>query len=106
MTRSDDVINEDGHDVIAAHTRVVRGMAAALAAIAATGAGVTAAAANVMFMFALDTKAKRSMFNMPHEETPKGIEFDMSEQLEAGRWFEEAKQSVTLRSHDGWKLHG
>ena len=26
MTRSDDVINEDGHDVIAAHTRVVRGM--------------------------------------------------------------------------------
>lgn len=23
---------------------------------------------------------------------------------EAGRWFEEAKQSVTLRSHDGWKL--
>ena len=59
MTRSDDVINEDGHDVIAAHTRVVRGMAAALAAIAATGAGVTAAAANVMFMFALDTKAKR-----------------------------------------------
>ena len=37
MTRSDDVINEDGHDVIAAHTRVVRGMAAALAAIAATG---------------------------------------------------------------------
>lgn len=66
MTRSDDVINEDGHDVIAAHTRVVRGMAAALAAIAATGAGVTAAAANVMFMFALDTKAKRSMFNMPH----------------------------------------
>ena len=55
MTRSDDVINEDGHDVIAAHTRVVRGMAAALAAIAATGAGVTAAAANVMFMFALDT---------------------------------------------------
>ena len=106
MTRSDDVINEDGHDVIAAHTRVVRGMAAALAAIAATGAGVTAAAANVMFMFALDTKAKRSMFNMPHEETPKGIEFDMSEQLEAGRWFEEAKQSVTLRSHDEWKLHG
>jgi hypothetical protein len=78
MTRSDDVINEDGHDVIAAHTRVVRGMAAALAAIAATGAGVTAAAANVMFTFALDTKAKRSMFNMPHEETPKGIEFDMS----------------------------
>ena len=71
MTRSDDGINEDGHDVIAAHTRVVRGMAAALAAIAATGAGVTAAAANVMFMFALDTKAKRSMFNMPHEETPK-----------------------------------
>lgn len=66
MTRSDDVINEDGHDVIAAHTRVVRGMAAALAAIAATGAGVTAAAANVMFTFALDTKAKRSMFNMPH----------------------------------------
>ena len=101
MTRSDDVINEDGHDVIAAHTRVVRGMAAALAAIAATGAGVTAAAANVMFTFALDTKAKRSMFNMPHEETPKGIEFDMSEQLEAARWFEEAKQSVTLRSHDG-----
>ena len=71
MTRSDDVINEDGHDVIAAHTRVVRGMAAALAAIAATGAGVTAAAANVMFTFALDTKAKRSMFNMPHEETRK-----------------------------------
>ena len=106
MTRSDDVINEDGHDVIAAHTRVVRGMAAALAAIAATGAGVTAAAANVMFTFALDTKAKRSMFNMPHEETPKGIEFDMSEQLEAARWFEEAKQSVTLRSHDGLKLHG
>ena len=97
MTRSDDVINEDGHDVIATHTRVVRGMAAALAAIAATGAGVTAAAANVMFTFALDTKAKRSMFNMPHEETPKGIEFDMSEQLEAARWFEEAKQSVTLR---------
>ena len=30
------------------------------------------------------------MFNMPHEETPKGIEFDMSEQLEAARWFEEA----------------
>lgn len=58
MTRSDDVINEDGHDVIATHTRVVRGMAAALAAIAATGAGVTAAAANVMFTFALDTKAK------------------------------------------------
>ena len=29
MTRSDDVINEDGHDVIATHTRVVRGMAAA-----------------------------------------------------------------------------
>ena len=57
MTRSDDVINEDGHDVIATHTRVVRGMAAALAAIAATGAGVTAAAANVMFTFALDTKA-------------------------------------------------
>lgn len=81
MTRSDDVINEDGHDVIATHTRVVRGMAAALAAIAATGAGVTAAAANVMFTFALDTKAKRSTFNMPHEETPKGIEFDMSEQL-------------------------
>lgn len=106
MTRSDDVINEDGHDVIATHTRVVRGMAAALAAIAATGAGVTAAAANVMFTFALDTKAKRSMFNMPHEETPKGIEFDMSEQLEAARWFEEAKQSVTLRSHDGLKLHG
>lgn len=106
MTRSDDVINEDDHDVIAAHTRVVRGMAAALAAIAATGAGVTAAAANVMFTFALDTKAKRSMFNMPHEETPKGIEFDMSEQLEAARWFEEAKQSVTLRSHDGLKLHG
>ena len=106
MTRSDDVINEDGHDVIAAHTRVVRDMAAALAAIAATGAGVTAAAANVMFTFALDTKAKRSMFNMPHEETPKGIEFDMSEQLEAARWFEEAKQSVTLRSHDGLKLHG
>lgn len=26
MTRSDDVINEDGHDVIATHTRVVRGM--------------------------------------------------------------------------------
>lgn len=93
MTRSDDVINEDGHDVIATHTRVVRGMAAALAAIAATGAGVTAAAANVMFTFALDTKAKRSTFNMPHEETPKGIEFDMSEQLEAARWFEEAKQS-------------
>ena len=63
MTRSDDVINEDGHDVIAAHTHVVRGMAAALAAIAATGAGVTAAAANVMF-------------------------------------------TVTLRSHDGLKLHG
>ena len=84
MTRSDDVINEDGHDVIAAHTRVVRGMAAALAAIAATGAGVTAAAANVMFTFALDTKAKRSTFNMPHEETPKGIEFDMMGRYDDG----------------------
>ena len=108
MTRSDDVINEDGHDVIAAHTRVVRGDGCGhLPRLAASsGAGVTAAAANVMFTFALDTKAKRSMFNMPHEETPKGIEFDMSEQLEAARWFEEAKQSVTLRSHDGLKLHG
>lgn len=108
MTRSDAEVNGDCRDGIAAASCLkgtTVGLAAA-AAITAAGIGVTAVAANIMFAFALDTRAKRSMFNMPHEKTPAGPVANAVEQDEAAQWFEEVRQPVTLRSHDGLKLHG
>lgn len=83
------------------------------------GAGVTAAAtvgalyatANLLFSFALDTQARRSMMRRlqdgeledPQPETPAA---DMAEQEEAADWFEESKQPISMMSHDGFKLHG
>ena len=83
------------------------------------GAGVTAAAtvgalyatANLLFSFALDTQARRSMMRRlqdgeledPQPETPAA---DMAEQEEAADWFEESKQPISMMSRDGFKLHG
>ncbi len=71
MTRSDDVINEDGHGSHSHARSRCQGYGCGTCRDSHRQEQHHAAAANVMFTFALDTKAKRSMFNMPHEETPK-----------------------------------
>lgn len=86
---------------------VVSGVVAG--AIGVIGAGLFTTA-ELMFRLSLDTHYSHWMKRLmtgsaasPYLETPHR---DAAEEAEAVRWFESAKQPVSLRSEDGLKLNG
>ena len=79
----------------------------------ATGAATTLFAAGLalsadrLFRFALDTNNPKSIF---HRASPQDADkerlLNTGEAREAGAWFSEAKQPVSITSFDGLNLHG
>ncbi|MDK6349117.1 MAG: alpha/beta hydrolase [Bifidobacterium scardovii] len=73
---------------------------------AAALAGGVCLTAESLFSFALDTKAKRSMFRQPPDNgQPQQPIRDADECAAAADWFASSKQPVTLASDDGLQLH-
>ena len=82
-------------------TKVMIGCGAAAAL-----AGGVCLTAESLFSFALDTKAKRSMFRqLPDNGQPQQPIRDADECAAAADWFASSKQPVTLASDDGLQLH-
>ncbi|BAQ31305.1 alpha/beta hydrolase [Bifidobacterium scardovii] len=82
-------------------TKVMIGCGAAAAL-----AGGVCLTAESLFSFALDTKAKRSMFRQPPDNgQPQQPIRDADECAAAADWFASSKQPVTLASDDGLQLH-
>lgn len=82
------------------------GIGTGAAAAAALTLG-TIGLANALFRLALDTKPSWSMPNRALDtDGPQPDAMDADDIAESERWFDSAKQPVTLRSHDGLKLHG
>lgn len=74
--------------------------------VAAALAGGVCLTAESLFSFALDTKAKRSMFRqLPDNGQPQQPIRDADECAAAADWFASSKQPVTLASDDGLQLH-
>ena len=86
---------------------VVRNICIATGAATTLFAAGLALSADRLFRFALDTNNPKSIF---HRASPQDAEkerlLNTGEAREAGAWFSEAKQPVSITSFDGLNLHG
>lgn len=86
---------------------VVRNICIATGAATTLFAAGLALSADRLFRFALDTNNPKSIF---HRASPQDADkerlLNTSEAREAGAWFSEAKQPVSITSFDGLNLHG
>jgi fermentation-respiration switch protein FrsA (DUF1100 family) len=86
---------------------VVRNICIATGAATTLFAAGLALSADRLFRFALDTNNPKSIF---HRASPQDADkerlLNTGEAREAGAWFSEAKQPVSITSFDGLNLHG
>lgn len=86
---------------------VVRNICIATGATTTLFAAGLALSADRLFRFALDTNNPKSIF---HRASPQDADkerlLNTGEAREAGAWFSEAKQPVSITSFDGLNLHG
>lgn len=86
---------------------VVRNICIATGAATTLFAAGLALSADRLFRFALDTNNLKSIF---HRASPQDADkerlLNTGEAREAGAWFSEAKQPVSITSFDGLNLHG
>ena len=86
---------------------VVRNICIATGAATTLFAAGLALSADRLFRFALDTNNPKSIF---HRASPQDADKERllhtGEAREAGAWFSEAKQPVSITSFDGLNLHG
>ena len=86
---------------------VVRNICIATGAATTLFAAGLALSADRLFRFALDTNKPKSIF---HRASPQDADkerlLNTGEAREAGAWFSEAKQPVSITSFDGLNLHG
>lgn len=86
---------------------VVRNICIATGATTTLFAAGLALSADRLFRFALDTNNPKSIF---HHASPQDADkerlLNTGEAREAGAWFSEAKQPVSITSFDGLNLHG
>lgn len=86
---------------------VVRNICIATGAATTLFAAGLALSADRLFRFALDTNNPKSTF---HRASPQDADkerlLNTGEAREAGAWFSEAKQPVSITSFDGLNLHG
>lgn len=86
---------------------VVRNICIATGATTTLFAAGLALSADWLFRFALDTNNPKSIF---HRASPQDADkerlLNTGEAREAGAWFSEAKQPVSITSFDGLNLHG
>lgn len=89
------------------HSDIARTICIATGAAAVASAGALAICANSLFRFALDSQYKKSMFRQsPPDDPERERLMNTGEAREAGVWFQETKQPVTITSFDGLTLHG
>ena len=89
------------------HSDIARTICIATGAAAVASAGALAICANSLFRFALDSQCKKSMFRQsPPDDPERERLMNTGEAREAGVWFQETKQPVTITSFDGLTLHG
>lgn len=85
---------------------IVRDIRIATGAITAACIASLAATAKYLFHFCIDTQWKRSVFHQSLISPERIEKLQQGEAKEAGEWFSQAKQPVTITSDDGLRLHG
>ena len=86
---------------------VVRNICIATGAATTLFAAGLALSADRLFRFALDTNNPKSIFHrVSPQDADKERLLNTGEAREAGAWFSEAKQPVSITSFDGLNLHG
>ncbi len=86
---------------------VVRNICIATGAATTLFAAGLALSADRLFRFALDTNNPKSIFHRASpQDADKERPLNTGEAREAGAWFSEAKQPVSITSFDGLNLHG
>ena len=85
---------------------IVRDIRIATGAVTAACIASLAATAKYLFHFCIDTQWKRSVFHQSLISPERIEKLQQGEAKEAGEWFSQAKQPVTITSDDGLRLHG
>lgn len=85
---------------------IVRDIRIATGAVTAAGIASLAATAKYLFHFCIDTQWKRSVFHQSLIAPERIEKLQQGEAKEAGEWFAQSKQPVTITSDDGLRLHG
>ena len=85
---------------------IVRDICIATGAVTAACIASLATTAKYLFHFCIDTQWKRSVFHQSLIAPERIEKLQQGEAQEAGEWFAQAKQPVTITSDDGLRLHG
>lgn len=85
---------------------IVRDICIAAGAVTAACIASLATTAKYLFHFCIDTQWKRSVFHQSLIAPERIEKLQQGEAQEAGEWFAQAKQPVTITSDDGLRLHG
>lgn len=85
---------------------IVRDIRIATGAVTAACIASLAATAKYLFHFYIDTQWKRSVFHQSLIAPERIEKLQQGEAKEAGEWFTQSKQPVTITSDDGLRLHG
>ena len=88
------------------HSALIRNIQLATGVTTVAATGLLAASAHMLFRFAIDTQWKHSIFHQALIAPDREGKMNQGEAKEAGQWFSETKQPVSITSRDGLKLHG
>ena len=88
------------------HSALIRNIQLATGVTTVAATGLLAASAHMLFRFAIDTQWKHSIFHQALIAPDREGKLNQGEAKEAGQWFSETKQPVSITSRDGLKLHG
>ena len=86
------------------HSALIRNIQLATGVTTVAATGLLAASAHMLFRFAIDTQWKHSIFHQALIAPDREGKINQGEAKEAGQWFSETKQPVSITSRDGLKI--
>ena len=80
------------------HSALIRNIQLATGVTTVAATGLLAASAHMLFRFAIDTQWKHSIFHQALIAPDREGKMNQGEAKEAGQWFSETKQPVSITS--------